>query len=554
MASSAKAVWVVLIETTGNQRYIFATNRRAENVGASQLIWEVGTLVLEAVASEVGQQLSASTPAQVRAALRDTERNPPIETAPIDRCAVEILVAASGKALLLTSDSRTARAIVAHVTRTALRRMPGLDVRGAVHGPITLGSDSMHAAIRRVHNDLAALRAELPGAELRFQRLPVVAPCATSGLPAAELDRSEPDAAEGERLRSVVSARKRDSRNAATARLVATLGRPDYDPDDAIRRLEGDVEWVGLIHADGNGIGQIFQSFDKAADAEAPAAYRRYLDELRDFSLTLDECAEEALRCAVGERTSDGGDFAILPLVLGGDDVTFLCDGRHAIRLAAAFLGAFANLTEHPVISAIARRRLGSVSLGACAGVAIVKPHFPFHLAYDLTKDLTASAKRVKTRAGPAATALDFHVLYDASGTDLETIRARYAVLGGSATARPYVVGTPPSTEDPWVQNRRWSGLAAAVAWLAADRKKDDRQVPSSVLHGLREAIFRGVAAADATLAQARQRHLGGGLTGLLAVMDAGRNVPSGLSLFRGDDDDCVTGLIDALDLVEFWL
>lgn len=84
------------------------------------------------------------------------------------------------------------------------------------------------------------------------------------------------------------------------------------------------------------------------------------------------------------------------PVLLGGDDITCLCDGRIALDLAETALKEFAR---HPV------PHLGpdgeETSLTACAGVALVKAHAPVHRSYELAEDLRfVENEKVKTIGG----------------------------------------------------------------------------------------------------------------------------------------------------------
>ena len=266
-----RTAWLVLLETTGNQRFVFATNRLAENAGASELIWRAGScFVLDAVRPG----LFSKTPRQLAANLLDETRNPRLAV-PIQESDAEVIIAASGKALLLTGSRQRAEDIVTAATRRALVEAPGLDLKGTIFGGIDLGHANMDAALRRVHEELAALRARVPGPEMRFPQLPVVDVCRSSGLPANQLGGSKYDRGD-ERLRSIVSESKRKASGGGLDRMQAALcdGKRSYFPSSAI----DDVKWgwLAVIHADGNGLGQIFQSFGKAVGAAAPSEWREY--------------------------------------------------------------------------------------------------------------------------------------------------------------------------------------------------------------------------------------------------------------------------------------
>lgn len=88
----------------------------------------------------------------------------------------------------------------------------------------------------------------------------------------------------------------------------------------------------------------------------------------------------------------------LIPLILGGDDLTVVCEGKYALEFSKCFLENFEEETTKSqqvgshqinVIPEIARAAFNNINrLSACAGVAIIKPHFPFSVAYQLTEKL----------------------------------------------------------------------------------------------------------------------------------------------------------------------
>lgn len=174
---------LVLIETSGNQGYIFASNKLRENVGASELTHRVGTQFFLGAIAETGPSLWKPSPSETRQALVDKAQNPPIEA---DSHPFEVILAASGKAMLLVRDAGNGRDIIARVTERILREAPGLEAHGAVGSRFNFSTQPVHNAIREVHHLLETVRSRVPGPSQRFLRIPPVSECQTSGFPAAE--------------------------------------------------------------------------------------------------------------------------------------------------------------------------------------------------------------------------------------------------------------------------------------------------------------------------------------------------------------------------------
>jgi len=319
--------YLVLLETSGNQRYIFATNKLRENVGASELTYRAGkSWVWNAVHPNVPEDQWNEA---------DRSVNPPLGPGN----PVQIILATSGKAYLLADGAKAAADVIRTVTVRALKGAPGLDLAGV---SVEVEGEKLHEAIQKAHKRLAARRGTSPGVEARFRRLPVVAECATSGLPANVYD-SGTEAGP----RSNVSRTKRAAAQSGIdrMRMVARqearrhiLRSPDHL--DRVQKRS----WLAVVHSDGNGLGKVFLNFHEHA-GEVMA--EGYVQRLQRFSHELDVCTEQAFGSALLglEYRCPEDPLPVVPIVLGGDDMTVVMDGRYAIQFTMDFLCEFERLT-----------------------------------------------------------------------------------------------------------------------------------------------------------------------------------------------------------------
>ncbi|ODT03824.1 MAG: hypothetical protein ABS52_07810 [Gemmatimonadetes bacterium SCN 70-22] len=558
--------YMVLIESSGNQRYIFATDKRRENVGSSDLIERVGRVW----------------------------GHDAIERAEAHGYDVKTLIVAAGKILLHIDDRGAARDIVRDVTLAALREAPGLDVAGVIREFDADAPNGISNSSRAVHREFQDARARRPGPEHRFLQLPLVERCSSSGMPAARIV----PVGGGPQPRSAASAAKLEAvLGGAYRRLAASIGVDeealatrivpwlastqvdnDYDDaeDDAPPQDDGDREhvetdgdaveraaWVAVVHADGNSLGEIF----------------RTLDQPRDFSDAVDRCTHWAFERAVRETWGNPDNRMILPLVLGGDDLTVLCDGERALDFAISYLRWFEGFASDAheasedaaarlCIQEVVKKHTNGTSqrITASAGIAIVKPHFPFASAHDLASGLTKSAKSAKHYLGIPASSLDFHILYDSSISELDAIRKRLHTGETLLTAKPYVVHSAALITTLNEEQRLWADrhdveqLRRRVNLIETGRLATGQAaLPSAQVQQLREAMFRGVADASERFSILKARH---GVSGVADLGDSHAaddrhplywEEPTIEAVTAGTSQSIRrTGALDAIDAVEF--
>lgn len=222
---------------------------------------------------------------------------------------------------------------------------------------------------------------------------------------------------------------------------------------------------VGVIHIDGNGVGAIMRDLGEAFNTVEgdlsnlkPASYWREEnpctpDEnnifqwfIMEVNYRLDGIVKEAVArsWADVEYLANDDDIDLVPVVpvlVGGDDVTVYTDGRYAIPFAEAYIRHYERLTGEDDLL----RELAVIAgapepgpLTASAGVAVVGRNFPFHIAYDLAEGLVSRGKKLGKQNGQAScSTIDFHVLRDATVLDPDETLDEYK----GRVQRPFLVG-----------------------------------------------------------------------------------------------------------------
>lgn len=272
------------------------------------------------------------------------------------------------------------------------------------------------------------------------------------------------------------------------------------------RGMLASLSSVGVIHIDGNGVGAIMRDLGRAFDAvdarldslkdeayerrDNPCSIKddRFQWFVMEVNYRLDDIVKEAVArsWADVEYLANDDDIDLVPVVpvlVGGDDVTVYTDGRYAIPFAGAYIRHYEELTEKDGLLSVLATVAGAPKKGpltASAGVAIVGRNFPFHIAYDLAEGLVSRGKKLGKKKGevPCST-IDFHVLRDATVLDPDETLDEYK----GRVQRPFLIGhyaperigdaptTSASAGAPQSQDQ-WRRVLQAVA--AFDGKDPD--------------------------------------------------------------------------------
>jgi len=456
---------LTLLDTTGIQDYIFASNRLQENIGASELVYRATSLWAFDALEKAKLSHNIKNPYSLEWEFTDAaiESDASLQA--------EVIQAAGGNTVILFRDEKKSREFVRILTLRLLNEAPGLTVLAKHLDGFDFSSAKLADARKTLETDMREHKlSRLPSAPTLG--LGVTAMCDSTGLAAVRtpvgtqtlenekfsllVPGQDKQIPEQTRLISRETTFKLAARDLANRRLKNTVGDVTdwyefpFDIDN-LGRISGEESYVAVVHADGNRMGEHVAAVAKGANGN-----RDFINALRSFSTALDVASRATLIEIVESIVASIVDGMVAekiplvedkyhtyipfrPLVFGGDDITFLCNGQLGVELAAQYLKVF----EEKVRAVATRKdadgkdvthplaKIELEKLHACAGVSIVKMHYPFARAYKLSEELASSAKSL-TRVTDCS-ALDWHFAQSGLSGSLDGIREReYSVQESS--------------------------------------------------------------------------------------------------------------------------
>lgn len=415
--------YAVLMDTISIQKYVFASNKLLDNLGASQIVADLFEIMATPVLAEVcGLDLDEikrimgkweEEPTQI---LMDQEADVPFE----------IGVSGGGKALLLFRQATTAEHFIKRFTAELLVKAPGLQLAIAVRDKFCLNQEHFSQGLDELYEMLAQNRNRyFPLTEIPNQGLTSI--CPENGT---SLNTFSPEkktyVSYGKTVKLKAGKIEEEKRQ---KELSARY--PEYafsNQLDQLAQSEGD-SYVAVVHIDGNNMGNWFKQSNDLVDYRQRSknmirvtkeSFWSLIDEVTEIMNELRKNKEFELK---------GNILPIRPIILGGDDITFVCHGKLGLYLTEKFLQIWTKSAN----SATGLKHFGLPVNGeftACAGIALAKTKYPFYRTYQYAEQCCDAAKKEARRENKGSW-IDFQIISGTKSGNLEKIRKEESEVHG---------------------------------------------------------------------------------------------------------------------------
>lgn len=382
----------VLIDISSIQQYIYSSNKLKLNIGASYIIeHEVyGFLLNNSIKKVIGNEIDLNS--WMSAPYQGLTNS------------VEIGYIGGGNALILIQSEEKAKEFVQTYSKLLLLYYPGIKPSFAILPGISLNESTFQNEMNALHRELRRNK------QTNFRQTLIFKPGITNDCRlTGELEEFK-DQHENYFISSVAKAKYEAFERAKDyykAKFKSQLrGKFQFPLDFGDLGVADEKGYIAIVHVDGNSMGKKFMGCSslckfRELSAEVKRIGNEILDEVVKHIVDIFSDEKNELNSLIKLKKEDELNYLpFRPIISGGDDFTFACEGRLGIYLAEFLMRQFA------------KKQFDGEQLSSCGGISIVKTKYPFFRAYNLCEQLASEAKKMvkANKYGQDRNALHFMV------------------------------------------------------------------------------------------------------------------------------------------------
>lgn len=444
-ALESKAV-LAIYDVRGIQNYIFRTNHIKEIIGASKIVENIIMEGLESVVQTEAEEYKGMY-------LLDwtKEENTPDAFETNNTVQMQVLFIGGGNAYVLYRTGELCKKVNRAFAKYILEHTYSLNLAVAV---VEKTSNYIND-YENIHKKLREIKARMPEVK-PVGAMPFMSTDTLTGFP---LSKKEEKPETAYYCTESYLKRKKYEQLYKIQQSKGIKVKEAYEEDaekilDNMVTEKGDNSTLAVIHIDGNNMGNRIKEIMRKT-----TEYAKAVQAMRVVSKNISEgfqAAYDAMTAYIDETLSDrvkknrvGKLYR--KIILAGDDITFICNAKLAIKAVSVFMHTLAIRKLYEDADKDETLNLAKYGFSACAGIAYFNSHFPFSDAYQVAEACCASAKaRAKDRRyleddGGIANFLDYQICTHIKAADLGNYRKKqYEVneAGSSILMRPYFINT----------------------------------------------------------------------------------------------------------------
>lgn len=408
---------LAMYDVRGIQKYIFRTSKVKDAIGASDIIENIIDNALAYAISIIQETQSISVDLEWY-----TPDGKSVKEYKDDGKDIQVLYIGGGNAFVTYSSRELCVTVNRCMSKYIMDNTYSLQLAVAICDK----TDNYSADAQTIRNEMERVKASMKVAK-PLAPLPVMKIDASTGQ--AEIDESltYESAAKKE-------AESRKRRKIATAQKIF----------DNYVTEKGIDSTLAVIHIDGNNMGLRIRALNKGKKS-----YEDAVNNMREISFNINFSYKEEfdnMKAVFDENmVIDKKDKNwILPILVAGDDITFICNGKIALKAVKEYTKRITMRTMNGLNDASSLKEYG---FSVCAGIAYFNSHFPFSVAYEVAEACCESAKEMAKKdenisGGKIGNWVDFHICKNVHAKYLDNLREKEYITpaGENLMIRPYFI------------------------------------------------------------------------------------------------------------------